>query len=85
MCASQNLGPYKEDVRRFWEAASCEAICAEGSSVQEKFASMPRRVIAWHLAFVTSHSLRKGAVKTSLRSASRWELITLNGRDSQVR
>ena len=37
MCASQNLGPYKADVRRFWEAASCGEIYAEGSSAQEKF------------------------------------------------
>src|ERR1039457_2802698 len=46
---------------------------------RRNFASMPRRVIAWSRTFVTSHGLKKDAVKTSLRSASGWELITLNG------
>ena len=41
---------------------------------------MPRRVIAWSLTFVTSRGLKKDMVKISLRSASGWELITLNGR-----
>ena len=47
---------------------------------RRNFASMPRRVIAWSLTFVTSHGLKKDTVKTSLRSASEWELTTLNGR-----
>jgi ubiquinone/menaquinone biosynthesis C-methylase UbiE len=34
---AQNLGPDKADVRRFWEAASCGEIYAEGSSAREKF------------------------------------------------
>ena len=37
MCASPNLDPRKADVRRFWEAASCGEVYAEGSSAQEKF------------------------------------------------
>ena len=37
MYDSQNLDPYKANVRGFWEAASCGEIYAEGSSAPEKF------------------------------------------------